>query len=162
MAQKDKKQNRDEQALATQGDAAALAVSRVPEYMMPDAGLGTEDMTRDDFTLPRLALCQSMTRQRKPSSPLFIEGLSEGQLFNTISQEVYKGPVKILPLLVYKTRIKFNPLDEGGGIDCQSFNAINGGRHAEVCAGCQFNQWVPTESGTERPACNLFYNYLVV
>lgn len=154
----------DEKSLATRVNMEVIRAgdADVPDYIQSDAGLGMEEVGRDDSTLPRLALCQSMTRQRKPTSPLYIDDLKEGDLFNTLSKMNYHDRVKILPLFMYKTRIKFNPLDEGGGIDCQSFNAVNGGRHSQTCAACQYNQWIPSDNGTDKPTCNLFYNYVVV
>ncbi len=158
----DKKKGKKEEApkadaLAKTESQAQLSTEsvRVPEYMRDDVGAGTEAMGPQDVTLPRLALAQALTRQMKRTNSLYIEGLREGDLFNTLTKKIYKTPLRILPLFMYKTQMKFHPLDQGGGIDCQSFNAVNGGRYSpKSCATCQFNQWDP------KPSCTLFYNYV--
>jgi hypothetical protein len=119
---------------------------------------GQDAVEQKDLTLPRLGLCQSGSPQRKKSSPLFIEGLTDGEFFNTITGEIYgEGPISFTPLFMYKSRIKFNAFDDGGGIDCQSFNSIDGGRHSKTCAECPFSQW-----GDGAPDCLLLYNYPVL
>ena len=41
--------------------------------------LGLENLERNDMTLPRLGLCQSLTPQRIKSDPKYIAGLEEGE-----------------------------------------------------------------------------------
>jgi len=120
---------------------------------------GFEQMDRQDLILPRVSICQAMTPQRKKTSPNFIDNLADGDLFNTITGEVYGGTVELIPLLFSKSRIYFRSLGEGGGILCRSFNAVDGGVLSPTCAACPNSQF----SGDGKPpVCNIFYNYPAV
>src|SRR5438132_1612945 len=121
------------------------ALSDVPDYLRRKGDgppLGLENLERNDMTLPRLGLCQSLTPQRIKSDPKYIAGLEEGEFFNTITREVYGNRVRLVPLLFYKTRILFGPKDEGGGLRCQSFdNLIGIGTPGGTCLTCPLSQF---------------------
>lgn len=125
-----------------------------PAYI-PSGSVGLEEADNQDFTIPRLSICQSNSPQRKRTNAKYIEGLIEGQLFNTLTGEIYDQEIDCVPLYMIKTRIKFTPMEEGGGIECQSFNAIDGGRLCETCAACPHSQFQEEEA----PACYLIYSY---
>lgn len=118
---------------------------------------GLENVGQQEMVLPRLGLCQSMTPQRKRSDPKFIEGLTEGDYFNTITQAVYGPKVFVIPLFFFRSRILFNPMEEGGGLRCQAFDARVGvgdpGGDCDRCPLAQFQK-------DAKPACSLFYNYV--
>ena len=119
---------------------------------------GLEEIEQSDLTLPRLGLCQSTTPQRKPQNPKFIKGLKEGDFFNSLTNTIYGQAVQVVPLFLYKSRIKFFPFEDGGGIDCQSFNAKTGGRHnPKSCEECPYSQW--QEGKGLPPECDILYNY---
>jgi len=129
----------------------------VPDYLKSVHGNeGLENATRDDLILPRLSICQSLTPQRKPQNPLYIKGLEEGQLFNTVTGEVYGGSVELIPLVFTKSRIYFRDMKEGGGILCQSFNGIDGGSISPTCDACPNSKF----SGDQAPACSDFKNFV--
>lgn len=136
-----------------------LATSAIPEYLRKaprTAAAGLENVEQRDMTLPRLGLCQSMSPQRTKSDVKYIHGLEEGMYFNTITGRIYGESVLIVPLLMYKTRILFNPIDEGGGIRCQAQDARHGvGDPSGDCERCPFGQF----KDQQRPECDLFYNY---
>src|SRR5208282_345503 len=50
--------------------------------------------------------------ERSESDPKYIEGLRDGQFFNTITREIYGKKVLLVPLHFYKTRVLFGPMDE--------------------------------------------------
>ena len=133
------------------------AIEGVPDYLKEEVGmLGVEGMERGDITLPRLGLCQSQTPQRKRTDSKYIDGLEEGDYFNTITGERYGNRVFVVPLLFYKTRIRFTPIEQGGGIVCQARDFKTGvgdpGGNCETCPMAQFINNV-------RPSCNKFFNY---
>lgn len=137
-----------------------------PEFLTkaaPGRPRGLEDLeARKDFTLPRLAICQSLTPQRKKDNPLYIKGLEEGNLFNTVTGEIYPdNKVQVAPLFAFKSRIYFADIDEGGGILCQSLNAIDGGVLCDTCAKCPNSQWTQDKEKKKSvpPACTDFLNY---
>jgi hypothetical protein len=117
---------------------------------------GFANMERQDLVLPRLSICQAMTPQRKKTSPNYIEGLADGDLFNTITGETYGGTVELIPMLFSKSRIYFRPMGEGGGILCRSFNARDGGVLSPTCAACPNSQF---GADGKPPVCNIFFNY---
>ena len=135
-------------------DQKGGALTSRPSYI-PAGSTGLEEADNQDFTVPRLSICQSNSPQRKRQDPKYIQDLLEGQLFNTLSGEIYDDEIDLIPLYMIKTRIKFKPIAEGGGIECQSFNAIDGGRLCETCAACPHSQFQEDEP----PACYLIYSY---
>ena len=129
-----------------------------PSYLSKVSPRGMEEADQRDMTLPRIAVCQAMTPQRKKNAPNFIQGLEEGQLFNTLTTEIYGEEIEVTPIFMFKSQIKFNPIDDGGGIDCQALNGKSGGRlHPTDCETCPFNQWGPDG---DPPECLKFYNYV--
>lgn len=148
---KKKEQPKASNALVDQKGGALM--SR-PSYI-PSGSTGLEEADNQDFTVPRLALCQSNSPQRKKTDAKYITGLQEGQLFNTLSGEVYDDQLDLIPLYMIKTRMKFKDMAEGGGIECQSFNAVDGGRLCETCSACPHSQFQEDEP----PACYLIYSY---
>jgi hypothetical protein len=140
----------------------------VPEFLRGTIGnqAGMEDVDSSDILLPRLGLCQSLSPQRRKSDSAYIPGLEEGQLFNTVTQEIYGIDLVVIALFFFKNRIKYIDIDEGGGIDCISVNAIDGGRLSPAsCASCQFSSWgngalKESESANDPPLCTLYHNFM--
>ena len=139
----------------------------VPDFLKSDFGknTGMERVEQSDILLPRLSVCQALSPQKRKSHSAYIEGLLEGQLFNTVTQTVYGESIEIIPLFFFKNRIKFNPIDEGGGIDCQSQNGIDGGRLCHNCMSCQFSIWgnganVNDEGANDPPKCTMYHNFM--
>lgn len=127
----------------------------VPEHLRDISGHeGGENIGRDDVVLPRLAVCQSLSPQRDKNNPLYIEGLDEGNLFNTITKEIYPAKTSLIPLLYLKSRIYMKPRKDGGGVICQSRNGINGGSLSPTCASCENSQFV----NDAKPKCDLYMN----
>jgi hypothetical protein len=131
----------------------------VPEHLRQYLGNreGTEDVERGDLILPRLGLCQALTPQKKRQNPQFIEGLEDGLYFNSATSDIYGTWVDVIPLFFFKNRIKFNDINKGGGIDCQSLDAKTGGHYSPSdCMRCQFSQFVEGEA----PECSFFHNFM--
>jgi hypothetical protein len=129
----------------------------VPDYLKEVTGTaGLENVRPEDLILPRLMICQALSPQKKRSSDNFIPGLEDGNLFNTVTGEVYGGKVKIVPLVYTQSRILFRDLEEGGGMLCQSLNGINGGKLSPTCDACPKSKF--SEDG-DVPECSLFMNF---
>lgn len=136
----------------------------VPEYLRRPEGVppaGLENLERSDMTLPRLGIAQALSPQLSESDPKYIEGLRPGNFFNTITRENYGKQVQLVPLLFYKTRILFGPIDEGGGLRCQApDNLIGIGEPGGTCIKCPFSQFGSARNGEGKgTACNQFFNY---
>ena len=135
----------------TKTQSAAMAR---PAFLENDPILGFEQMRNSDVKIARVAIAQSMTRQRKRGNAAFIEGLQEGQMFNSLTGQVYGESVDFIPLYFFRTRIMFKDLDQGGGILCVAPDGdscrLNNGGH---CLHGDFGL------NGERPECTEFYNY---
>jgi hypothetical protein len=139
-------------------------LAEVPDYLRRAEGvppMGLENLERSDMTLPRLGLAQALSPQVSESDPKSIDNLRPGMFFNTITREIYGKRVQLVPLLFYKTRILFGPMDEGGGLRCQSpDNLIGIGEPGGTCIKCPFSQFGSARNGEGKgTACNQFYNY---
>jgi hypothetical protein len=139
----------------------------IPEFLRSELGSqkGMEAVDQSDLLLPRLGLCQSLSPQRRKSDPAYIEGLSEGELFNTVTKEIYGEEVEIIALFFFKNRIKYFSIDSGGGIDCISPNGIDMGRISpDGCNVCKYSQWgngaKDDEHGNDAPDCTLYHNFM--
>lgn len=100
---------KDKLATQTKGNLAV-----VPEYLKTSVGLmDAEDTIRQaDLLIPRLAVAQAgMSPQLKKNNELYIPYLEEGQLFNTVTNEIYGEEATVIPLFFNKNYVEF----EGGG-----------------------------------------------
>ena len=81
-------------------------------------GTGLESVGTEDYALPFLRVIQSGSPQLKKSDPnKYIEGAEEGMLFNTLTNEYYKGDegVAVIPCAYTKKYIEWVPINKGGG-----------------------------------------------
>lgn len=148
------------------------AIEEVPEYLRRKPGVGAagfDEVEQGDLTLPRLGLCQALSPQREETDPKYIEGIKEGDYFNSLTGENYGGEVKIVPLLFYKNRIAFRDKNKGGGMLCRSDDMKKGsvergdyedGKYGGDCFTCPFNQFGSAKGGEGKgKACTEFYNF---
>lgn len=138
------------------GDVGKLTT--VPDYLKREQGqvaAGTEYMEQQDLTMPRLGLCQALTPQRQKADPKFIQGLEEGQFFNSVTREIYGEKLLIVPLLFYKQRIRFDK-NKMGSILCQALDDKVGiGDPGGICLKCPLAQF----TNDSKPECMRFFNY---
>ena len=81
-------------------------------------GTGLESVGTEDYALPFLRVIQSGSPQLKKSYPnKYIEGAEEGMLFNTLTNQCYKGEegVAVIPCAYTKKYIEWVPINKGGG-----------------------------------------------
>lgn len=150
----------EEQKVATRAAGGALATGGVPSYLQPTGGgpRGLEDVEQKDLIIPRLQIAQAMSPELKPQNPEHIAGLEQGQLFNTVTHDVYGMHVQVIPMWFFRSRIFFKPQTEGGGIVCISHNGQDGGSVSPTCEACPKSKWgsAPDGKGIE---CTEFKNY---
>lgn len=105
--------SKEEKALAKKEETAITPVkTNAPEFVDSSDRSGTEGITQDDIQMPRLALAQKMSPQLDA-----IEGLQFGDLFNSLTEQIYEQPIDFVVLRADRPRaIEFKPLDEGGGV----------------------------------------------
>lgn len=90
-------------------------LSTVINYQV-DAGLGFENVGVDDIAIPFLQILQSNSPQIKRGEQQ-IPGAKEGDIFNTITNELYSSDVGILviPCAYQKAWVEWRPRELGGG-----------------------------------------------
>lgn len=78
------------------------------------AGLGYETFSKDDLSIPFIAVLQSNSPQVENGDP---EGSKPGQLFNTVTRELVDGEEGMIFQPVYKHHafVEWVPRDDGGG-----------------------------------------------
>lgn len=118
---------------------------------------GLEEMDREDFVIPRLQIAQKMSPEIDAQSPMHMDNLKEGDLFNTVTREIYGKSVMVIPLKFMKSRVLFNPRESGGGIRCVSANGIDGGTESPTCDVCPHSRWGTGKQGRGQ-ACTNFKN----
>ena len=74
---------------------------------------GFENMTAEDIALPFLTILQALSPQVRGQNK--IDGASEGDFYNTVTQEAHKGVLKIIPCAFKKAYVEWTPREQGGG-----------------------------------------------
>lgn len=115
---------------------------------------GVEEQSASDIIFPRIVLCQSGTPQGKRSNPQYIDGLLEGQMFNSLTNTIYGERIAIVPIYFFKMRMMFKPIDEGGGVLCFSRNANE--CNLEEGRPCTHDKWGPDG---QKPECMEISNW---
>jgi hypothetical protein len=104
-----------EQAVTT------MPTASMPAEMMEDAaqyaGAGVSER-QDDFLLPFLMIAQANSPQlKRQQTDKYIEGLRDGDIFNTATREIYRSEEGVLVLQTFfqKAMVEWVLRDEGGG-----------------------------------------------
>jgi hypothetical protein len=162
------------QPITTKVDLAAkMATLPAPVAPLPqntalaNLGLDAADlalmgggMDSGDISIPRMVILQS-------TSPEISDALgTPGDFFiKGINQNLGKGPLEIIPLLRSKSRIRWKPIDEGGGLLCRSIDGKTGqGDPGGNCDTCTKKEWIHKDpkSGKLKPDCDLYENIICV
>jgi len=107
------------------------------------APLGFDDIDMDDLIIPRLRLLQAL------SEAVTSEKGKSGQFQNSLTEEVFDGPLEFIPLMFKNGAVYFQP---GEGLKCKSVDgvtSINGDR----CAECPFNEYWKKWKDDKPPQC---------
>ncbi len=96
-------------ALAVNGPGALA----VPDFVNTSAIVGSEKLGQEDITLPRLALAQALSPQVDRNNDAYIDGLANGDLFNSLTGAAYgEGPVGVVIVKVETPRwMEFDKTD---------------------------------------------------
>lgn len=147
---------------AKPGQQTALSAA-TPEkgLMAPGRALpvGLEDVNIKSLKLPQMVLMQG-------ESPAVSKGAaSPGMILNNITEEVLakqKAGVIFIPSFYFMRRVKWIPMDAGGGIDCRSRDGIVGDTYGE-CGSCKFaTDWTKGADGKGNipPSCSLYHCFM--
>lgn len=93
------------------------------EELQADSGTGFENVTSADIAIPYYGILQAMSPQVK-RGPQKIVGAEEGDIFNTVTQEVIKGSdgIVAIPCVFQKAWVEWKPRESGGGFVKQHFD----------------------------------------
>jgi hypothetical protein len=99
----------------TKGNAVAAKES-MNSLMVQDSqqSTGFENMGADDLAIPFIVILQSNSPQCK-KGPEKIPGAEEGDFYNTVTREVFKAEIKIVPCAYQKAYVEWVPRNQGGG-----------------------------------------------
>jgi len=123
-------------------------------------GRGFENIERKDILIPRLQLLQAL-------SPAVVAELAKaGTIHVGLSGVNYGKKVTITPILHFRSRIKWVPRDEGGGIECSSPDAKKPVSDVicAACGECEYKDWddAAKTDKDKAPKCTLYENFLVL
>lgn len=79
------------------------------------SGQGAEGMTQADRTTPYLGILQGLSPQLKPTHAKYIAEAKLGQIFNSVTQEVFPDGLLVVPVLFQHVWNLWVDRDEGGG-----------------------------------------------
>lgn len=77
--------------------------------------LGSEEVTTSDKVLPRIDVLQALSPQIKKSGPEYIDGAEQGQIFNTVTGDVYGSEIIFIPVYFRKEYVLWKLRKNGGG-----------------------------------------------
>ena len=105
------------QKVEDEAKVPALA-SNLLDMVSADAGAGLNEMGADDFAIPRIGIIQSLSPQRNLQKPEFIEGCVEGQIFENVTKQLWKGGdgIVVIPVAYQPTYLEWKPRESGGGL----------------------------------------------
>lgn len=111
MALKGKKGN----VPAVVDDPKALALAEADAFADTDAA--GDDMSREDYAIPRLFILQSNSPQCTKGDPLRVENAEPGDIYDVVNGKLYSGEegVVVVPLNFRKTYIEWVTREAGGG-----------------------------------------------
>ena len=94
-----------------------VVVSELDKMLEADSGIGLENITTEDMQIPFIRIIQALSPQLQKDDPLYIKGAEQGDIFNTVSQEIYKQDegVIVVPAFFEKKFLEFQLRSSGGG-----------------------------------------------
>ena len=125
------------------------------------AGRGFENLDKSDLLLPRIKLLQ-------PLSPEINDlGQKPGTIFLGLGNKNYGNKITVIPVLHFRSRIKWIPEDENdgkGGIDCSSPDSRTPreAKYSANCATCSHQLWNDKAKikKDKAPKCTMYDNFL--
>lgn len=110
----------------TETTAVATQINGVSEQMpewLKKGNAGSEDVGAKDMIMPRVDVLQALSPQINKKKPEFIEGAEQGQIFNTVTGEIYGDSVTFIPVMFRKEFVVWKDRDAGGGF-CGAFKTL--------------------------------------
>ena len=82
-----------------------------------DAGMGLENMDKDDLALPFLKLLQTSSDETKKKHANYVEGAEAGMFYNTVTKKLYNGEkgIEVIPCFYKLTFPEWAPFERKEG-----------------------------------------------
>lgn len=128
----------------------ALAV--IPQDLLDAQGAGTENVNPANMRPPRLQICQVGSAQAKKGNPKYIGGASEGDLFNSLTGELYERPLTFV--VIQRLKTNYMQFDRGEVGKVLDYDVPSNDVRALPSKGPN-GEWV-------KPIATQFDNYLVL
>ena len=89
----------------------------IADLIYADIGSGLENMTADDFAIPRLAILQSNSPQVDKRGEGYIEGAEPSMIIENVSNGTFDGEkgIVVVPISYRRTIIEWGLRENGGG-----------------------------------------------
>lgn len=132
--------------------------------------LGRTELDAGDLVLPRIKIVQAMSAEATDDPTR----AAPGEFFDTLRQRNLGTSLRFVPLLPFKQRVflvrdekratidaalaagGLEPLSEGDGLKCRSYDMIHGqGDPGVLCEECPLSKW---GDGNQPPLCSETYN----
>lgn len=76
---------------------------------------GSENVKSEDLVIPRLELTQDLSPCRKKTDPNYIDGCTEGMMYNNVTRQLYGTEALVVPVYFKKEWLIWKNRDAGGG-----------------------------------------------
>jgi hypothetical protein len=120
---------RNTRSAANSSAVAKKGEDKLPAEFMDELALAGEQhketLTRDDMSIPFIQILQSLSPQCTKGKAEFIKGAEPSDLFNTVTQQIFKTRdedddplvgMKVLPIAYKRSFIEWIPRSKGGGL----------------------------------------------
>lgn len=139
---------------------AKITRAELPVLSSSMAGFGTglQNVKEKDLLVPRISIASGNSKALAKGTEQYIKGLEPGDLYNTVTGEVFGEKVTVAPLWFSRNRILFDP---NWKIECSSPDGETGGQLTpEGCDKCVHSEWGSGKDGSGT-ACTEFLNFAV-
>ena len=98
-------------------DSKIPATSDLMKAFTEDSGSGFEEVTSSDIQIPFIRIIQALSPQLKKTDPGFIQGASQGDIFNTVTKKFWTAEegIEVIPVYYQLKLLEFIPRTQGGG-----------------------------------------------
>lgn len=96
----------------------AQVATALPDFLAGTAGIGNENVTSQDISLPRLHVLQALSPELDKASAKYIQGAEVGDVVNTLTSEIVcksDSSFRVLDVLFQKVYGVFRDRKFGGG-----------------------------------------------
>lgn len=137
------------QAVAAKGPSEVLdpRQANVPDYIRKGEGRGNENVEMADVVIPRIEIIQALSPALKANDPDYIEGAKQGDLYNSVTRELYGPSVTVVPVFFKKQYLCWKDRKKGGGFG-GAFDTI-ADAVARIKEEDEPELWEPTETAQQ-------------